>query len=228
MTNTIQLKADAIPEEAFSEIIKELERQPLAINEYRIKAGSGRSQTFGIVNRRNLPPDYSRNNWCRPYLYHLLLEFGKQYVDLSFNSITVNQNYKAEPHRDKNNVGESYLVAFGSFSGGELEILEGDRTGVYNINRTPIKDDFSKILHSVKDFTGKRYSLVYYNFSNKRLSSLPPPSVKEESGKYYFYRGDKKITRKEGLPHNLKGRKKEKEIIVGIIKENKEVVISFD
>jgi hypothetical protein len=71
MTNTI-------PEDAFVEIIKELERQPLAINEYRLKSGSGRSQAFGIVNRRNLPPDYSRNCWCRPYLYHLLLEFGKQ------------------------------------------------------------------------------------------------------------------------------------------------------
>jgi hypothetical protein len=219
---------NTIPPEAFSGIIKELERQPLAINEYRLKSGSGRSQAFGIVNRRNLPPDYSRNCWCRPYLYHLLLEFGKQYVDLSFNAITVNQNYKAEPHRDKNNVGESYLVAFGTYTGGELEILEGERQGTYNINRVPIKDDFSKVLHSVKDFTGNRYSLVYYNFSNKRLPSLPPPSVKEEGGKYYFYRGDKKITRKEGLPHNLKGKKKDKEIIVGIIKENKEVVISFD
>ena len=222
MTNTIQLK-----EEAFSDIIKELERQPLAINEYRLKSGSGRSQAFGLVNRRNLPPDYSRNCWCRPYLYHLLLEFGKQYVDLSFNSITVNQNYKAEPHRDKNNKGDSYLVAFGSFSGGELEILEGDRTGVYNINRTPIKDDFSKILHSVKDFTGNRYSLVYYWFDNKRLPlDIPPASVKQEGDKYFFYRGDKKITRKEGLPHNLKGRKVVK--MTGIIKEMKEVVISFD
>jgi hypothetical protein len=227
MTNTIQLKADAIPESAFSEIIKELERQPLAINEYRLKSGSGRSQAFGIVNRRNLPPDYSRNCWCRPYLYHLLLEFGKQYVDLSFNAITVNQNYKAEPHKDKNNVGDSYLVAFGDYSGGELDILEGERQGSYNINRTPIKDDFSKVLHSVKDFTGNRYSLVYYNFCNKRLpTDLPLGTVKKEGSKYFFYRGDKKVTRKEGLPHNLKGKKKDK--IVGIIKEMKEVVISFD
>jgi len=218
---------NAIPAERFNEIIKELERQPLAVNKYRMKSGTGRSQAFGVVNRRCLAPDYSRNCWTRPYLYHLLLEFGKEFVDLSFNSITVNQNYKAEPHRDKNNRGESYLVAFGSYTGGELELLEGDRKGVYNINCKPIKDDFSKVLHSVKDFEGNRYSLVYYTFDNKRMpTDLPPGSVKQEKGKYYFYRGDKKIIRKEGLPHVLKGRKVPK--VSGIIKEIKDVILSFD
>lgn len=217
---------ERIPEEAFSDIIKELERQSIAINENRNKSGIGRSQAFGLVNRRSLLPDYSRNCWCRPLLYHHLLEFGKKYVDLSFNAITVNQNYKADPHRDKNNKGNSFLVAFGDYSGGELELLEGDRKGVYNVNRTPIIDDFSKVLHSVKDFTGKRYSLVYYWFENKKMpTDLPPGSVKQEGSKYYFYRGDKKITKAEGLPHNLKGKKKNK---TGIVKEDKEVVISFD
>ena len=216
-----------VPEEAFSEIIKELEKQPLAINEYRLKSGSGRSQCWGIVNRRNLPPDYSRLCWLRPKLYYHLLEFGEKYVDLSFNAITVNQNYKADPHRDKNNIGNSFLVAFGDYTGGELEILEGESVGVYNINRTPIIENFSKVLHCVKDFKGNRYSLVYYNFENKRLDpNLPLGSVKMEGSKYYFYRGDKKITRAEGLPHNLKGKKKKD--TTSIIKEDKEVVISFD
>ena len=219
MTNIISI-------EAFSEIIKELERQPIPINEYRLKSGAGRSQCFGVVNRRNLPPDYSRMCWLRPYLYKLLLDFGEKYVDISYNSITVNQNYKADPHRDKNNKGVSFLVAFGDYSGGELEILEGEKVGVHNINRTPIVEDFSKVLHCVKDFKGNRYSLVYYNFCNKRLpNDLPIGSVKQEGSKYYFYRGDKKITRAEGLPHNLKGKKKE---VSGLIKEVKEVIVSFD
>ena len=222
--NTI-IQPITIANEAFSDIIKELERQPIAINEYRNKSGSGRSQAFGVVNRRNLPPDYSRQCWLRPYLYKLLLDFGTEYVDLSFNAITVNQNYKAEPHKDKNNKGDSFLVAFGDYTGGELEILEGNKKGVYDINCKPIVEDFSKVLHSVKEFQGNRYSLVYYQFYNKRLGDLPISSVKEEDGKYYFYRGDKKITRAEGLPHNLKGKKKE----VPTLKiENKEVVIVFD
>ena len=215
-----------IPPEAFSEIIKELERQPLAINKYRLKSGSGRSQAFGVVNRRSQPPDYSRNCWCRPYLYYLLLEFGKQYVDLSFNAITVNQNYKAEPHRDKNNSGDSYLVAFGEYTGGELEMLEGPRAGSININCRPIREDFSKVLHSVKDFSGTRYSLVYYQFcKGSNPLDLPPATVKIEDSKYYFYRGTEKITRKIGLPHNLKGRKRP---VSGIVKEVGDIVISFD
>jgi hypothetical protein len=200
-----------IPEEAFHEIRLELERQPLPINQYRTIAGEGRSQTFGVVSRRSLAPDYSRMNWLRPKLFHHLLEFGKQYVDVSWNAITLNENYKASPHYDRNNVGNSYLVAFGDFTGGKLKIHEGDLSGCHDINCKPIKADFSKILHSVEDFEGQRYSLVYYWFENSRSVDLPPCQVKKEHDKYYFYRGDEKITRKNGLPHPLRNRKKKEE-----------------
>lgn len=198
-----------VPADAFTDIIKELVRQPLQINKYRDKAGSGRSQAFGIVGRRCLPPDYSRLCWMRPYLYKLLLDYGKTYVDISWNSVTVNTNYQASPHRDKNNVGDSYLVAFGDFTGGELKIDEGELQGLHTIRHKPITTDFSKVYHSVLAFEGNRYSLVYYQFQNSRSVPLPPPTVKEEKGKYYFYRGDDKITRKTPLPHPLHGRRRE-------------------
>ena len=202
-----------IPQSAFSEIIQELERQPIAENKYRDVAGAGRSQTFGIVNKRSSPDDYSRQNWLRPYLYKLLLDFGAKWVDVPFNSITVNQNYQASPHRDKTNCGESFLVAFGTYTGGELEILEGEKKGCYDICGTPIKADFSKILHQVKPFEGQRYSLVFYTHTSKKKyknppAPLPPFSLKEEDGKWFFYRGEEKITRKNGLPHPLRNRKK--------------------
>lgn len=194
-----------IPPEAFSEILEELHRRPIEINKYRNTAGDGRSQTWGVVNKRCLAPDFSRQCWMRPKLYHHLLEFGRKYVDISFNSITVNQNYKADRHRDKNNLGVSYLVGFGTYTGGRLLIHEGDLSGEHDINCKPIKADFSKIYHSVEDFEGERFSLVYYNFHNKRFTPLPEPSVKIENGQYYFYRGDKKITKKGGgLPHPLR------------------------
>jgi hypothetical protein len=217
-----------IAQEVFTEIIKELERQPLPENKYRNKSGAGRSQAFGLTNRRCLPPDYSRNCWTRPYLYKLLLDFGKEYVDLSFNAITLNQNYQALPHRDKGNKGESFLVAFGEYSGGELNILEGDLSGSHNIRHNPIKTDFSKVLHSVSDFSGHRYSLVYYTL--KKDVILPAPSVRFENNKYFFYRGSEKITRKDGLPHPLRNRKKEANLekLSGIIKEIKNLTISFD
>lgn len=199
----------SIPREAFDEIYQELKRRPIGKNEYRLMSGSGRSQAFGIVNKRSMPPDYSRQNWLRPKLYKLLLDFGQKYVDISYNSITVNQNYAADKHYDKNNIGNSYLVAFGDYHGGELEIHEGDLSGVHDIAYKPIRGDFSKMLHSVREFDGERFSLVYYTFArNGVIPSLPPCSVREENGEYFFYRGDVKITKENGLPHPLRGRKK--------------------
>ena len=79
-----------VPEEAFEDILFELERLPIKINSYRKKVGEGRSQAFGVVGKRGLPPDYSRQCWLRPYLYKLLLDFGNQYVtDISWNAITL-------------------------------------------------------------------------------------------------------------------------------------------
>ena len=194
----------AIPEEAFADILKELQRQPLQINKYRNKCGVGRSQCFGVVNRRCLPADYSRQCWMRPYLYKLLLEFGEKYVPFSFTSITVNDNYKAGKHRDKGNQGNSLLVAFGDYTGGELEILEGGLKGTHDIRHNAVITDFSKVYHQVKEFAGERYSLVYYTI--KTPTPLPPASVVLDNGKYYFKRGDEIIT--NGLPHPLKGRLK--------------------
>lgn len=214
----------SIPKEAFDEIYKELKRKPLDRNEYRNKAGSGISQAFGIVNKRSLPPDYSRQNWLRPYLYKLLLEFGHKYVDIPFNSITVNQNYRADKHRDKNNLGNSFLVAFGDYTGGRLLIHEGDLSGAHNIQYTPIRADFAKLLHSVEEWDGERFSLVYYTFARKGVvPELPRASIQKEGDQWFFYRGDERITKKNGLPHPLRGRKKST-----LEKEQGTVEVKFD
>jgi hypothetical protein len=209
-----------IDPEEFADIIKELERRPIENNKYRKKSGEGRSQTFGVVNRRCLAPDYSRQNWLRPYLYKLLLDFGKKHVSIPFNAITVNQNYRASAHRDRGNIGESYLVAFGKYSEGELEIQEGPLKGLHNVKCTPLITDFSKVLHEVKSFTGNRYSLVYYQLSiNKKFKNnvIPPCSVEMIDGVWKFKRGDEVC---EGLPHPLR----KHEIYV----EKKNIIISFD
>jgi hypothetical protein len=198
-----------IPREALQEIYDELKRKPLDRNDYRNRAGSGVSQTFGLVNKRSMPPDVSRQSWLRPYLHKLLWDFGEKYVDISFNSCTVNMNYCADKHYDRNNLGSSFLVAFGDYQKGRLLIHEGDLSGAHDIQYKPIKADFSKILHSVEEFEGERFSLVYYLFARKGIvPQIPPFSVKEENGEYYFYRGNQKITKKEGLPHPLRGKKK--------------------
>lgn len=201
-----------IPPEAFDDILRELESRPITINEYRDKAGAGRSQTFGLVNRRSLLVDYSRQGWLRPKLLFHLQEFAEKYVPVPWTSITVNQNYRCMPHRDKGNTGDSFLVAFGSYTGGELLIHGGDLSGSYDICCKPITTDFSKVLHSVEPFTGNRYSLVFYTLKSNKMPLTPLPVGKAvfENDKYVFKRGEKVITLKEGLPHPLRGRKKQK------------------
>ena len=176
---------------------------PLGVNYYRKKTGVGRSQTFGVVGRRCLPVDYSRQNWLRPYTLKLLKDFADQYVDISWNAITVNVNYKADPHYDRHNIGNSYLVAFGNFVGGELELHEGPNQGLWDIDRKPMVADFSKILHSVKNFEGERMSLVFYWYDLKGVQ-LPPWDVKLVNGEWRFFRGDEMIDKKKGLPHPLR------------------------
>jgi len=215
-----------IPQTAFDEIQKEIERRSLQQNNYRLHSGKGRSQAFGLVNRRCLNPDFSRQCWIRPYLYKLLLDFGDTYVrpaGVDFNAITVNENYAATKHRDKHNTGNSFLVAFGSFTGGALVIHEGDLSGVHDVCFKPIITDFSKVYHSVNEFDGKRFSLVYYTLVSKRPLPEEKPSVVFENGSYIFKRGDVKIT--NGLPHPLKGRKKK---TIEMNKEDGEFIVSFE
>ena len=197
---------EEIPEAAFQDILNELKRRPLETNHYRNICGTGKSQAFGVVNKRCLPPDYSRQNWLRPYLYKLLLDFGAKYCPFPFNAITVNQNYRAAPHYDKHNSGVSMVVAFGDYTGGELEFLEGERKGVYNVRHRPIIANFCEILHAVREFQGERYSLVFYTFEHPRWKvELPPPSVREVDGKWVFFRGEEKCS---SLPHPLRGFKR--------------------
>lgn len=200
------MRLPEIPPEAFAPLLEELRRKPLEVNRYRKHAGDGRSQSWGVINRRCAEPDYSRMCWRRPALYKLLLEFGEKYVPFPFTSITVNQNYAAKPHYDRGNLGESYLVAFGSYSGGELEILEGESKGKFDICRKPVVEDFSLVLHQVLPFEGERYSLVFYTFWNPRwVVDLPPPSVIEVDGVFKFKRGEEVI--ESGLDHPLLGYK---------------------
>ena len=189
-----------IPESEFKALLDDLTKHPLQNNRYRTTAGAGRSQCFGIVNKRCQPPDYSRHCWLRPYTYKLLMDFAEKWVDLSWNAVTVNDNYQAAPHRDKGNVGVSYLVGFGTYYGGQLELHEGDRKGLYDIRHRPLIHDFSKDLHSVTDWVGNRFSLVFY-WCDLRGTEVPPPTVRLANDTWYFYRGNVLVTKDCPLYH---------------------------
>jgi hypothetical protein len=199
-----------------------LKKKTLHVNHYRTKVGDGRSQCFGMVRKRSLPPDLSRQSWLDPYLHHLLMEFGRIHVPISFTSIQVNQNYKCEEHTDTHNIGLSYIIGFGDYQGGDLVLdLSGVKTN-FNIKYKPLLFDGSSILHSTEEFTGNRFTVVYHKILAPAKFPMVHSLLNYEAvcinqkyviavrypGEEVFY-----LHSKKGLPHPLKGRKKEKKKI---------------
>ena len=89
--------------------------------------------------------------------------------NFTYTTIQVNKNVMCNPHVDKNNVGPSYVIAFGDFTGGDL-VIEGDS---YCIKNKFKKFDGRKG-HWITPFKGTRYSIVYFTHTFKP----PHPDVR--------------------------------------------------
>ena len=82
-----------------------------------------------------------------------------------FTSIQYNKNNRAARHRDAKNVGVSYVLGLGDYTGGELIIFDENE-------KNPVKHDIrgkfntfdgSKYPHETAPFKGERYTLVFYS-----------------------------------------------------------------
>lgn len=82
-----------------------------------------------------------------------------------FTSIQYNKNNRAARHRDAKNVGVSYIIGLGDYTGGELIIFDENE-------KNPVKHDIrgkfntfdgSKYPHETAPFKGERYTLVFYS-----------------------------------------------------------------
>jgi len=201
---------DKIPEIDFREILEYLEKKPIEINKYRLSVGIGRSQCFGIVGRRCLPPDLSRMSWRHAQLHKLLMDFAEKHVPISFTSIQINEDLACEEHIDKGNEGLSFIVGFSNrygYHGGELNIEGYD----HNIQYRGMLFDGSKMRHKTQPFRLKRYTLVYHTLAPKTRWALVVPAINEYEA--VIHEGVWKMRRisdneyffgKKGLDHPLK------------------------
>lgn len=199
-----------VAKEDIEEIWKYLRTHNLGTNKYRVKVGEGVSQCLGIVGKRCLPPDLSRISWMHPYLHHLLIKFAEKYVPVSYTSIQVNCDYHCNPHKDIGNLGESYIVGFGSYLGGALCIEDMD----YDIHLRGLLFNGSELQHWTKQWTGNRYTLVFHTLAPKErfrgiVPSLSNYEAIEDEGVWKIKRHSDGALfwGKQGLPHPLKGRK---------------------
>jgi hypothetical protein len=148
------------PEGIFAPLKKAYESYTIPIYGERFNSGKGRSQSMGILPRRNYGVGESRNNDSWP---EILLEARKLATiicpDLNYTTIMVNIDYQALPHRDKNNDGESVVVGFNDYEGGEL-VADGIP---YSIRHRPFRFRASETLHSVNPISaGSRFSIVFF------------------------------------------------------------------
>ena len=101
----------------------------------------------------------SANTKKNTELYEKLQELMRDHEsEFEFSSITINKNFLCEPHKDKGNIGESYIIGFGNYTGGELNV-ENSR---HDIKNKFLKFDGCKNTHWVEPFAGDRYTAVFF------------------------------------------------------------------
>lgn len=148
------------PEHVFRPLLDAYNKYTIPVYGERFNSGKGRTQSMGILSRRNYGVGESRNNDTWPDILREARELAKIICpDLNYTTIMVNIDYTATPHMDKNNDGESVVVGFNDYSGGEL-VANG---GAYNIRHRPLRFRASETLHAVSAITsGTRYSIVFF------------------------------------------------------------------
>ena len=99
----------------------------------------------------------------RPDLWSALEDFRDHHFPLfQFTGIQFNYNYKIGPHKDAANVGQSVLVCCGDYEGGETCVdIDGEIIKL-DARLRPVVIDGSKHTHWVENFSGERFSVVFF------------------------------------------------------------------
>ena len=78
--------------------------------------------------------------------------------DLVFSSIALTKDTQSPLHVDSQNVGDSALIGFGAFEGGELWVAGA---GARRAGATPVRFDGNSP-HCTLSFSGRRYTAIFY------------------------------------------------------------------
>lgn len=100
-----------------------------------------------------------------PAFKYYLKQFSLLYMgDFEWNQVVINKNFEIIRHKDSNNVGESYIIGLGDYTGGELCVEQNENEKlIIDIKNYPYTFNGSEKYHFVLPFEGDRYTLVFYN-----------------------------------------------------------------
>jgi hypothetical protein len=130
------------------------------------KLGSiGRTVTFGYGDTRHGIKDYAKNAEY-PELFHALVKFGNQVVPKGwdYNGITLNEGVKANKHKDSKNLGVSYIIGIGDYTGGGIKVWDSEDKNpkVFDLHDRPVSFNGGLLYHQTTPFKGERYSMIFY------------------------------------------------------------------
>ncbi len=99
-----------------------------------------------------------------PILQDIFDEFKNLYFpDFDFTSVMINKNLQCKEHKDGLNTGESVMLGLGDYRGGLLGIRDDEgKVKLHETQHKLIKFNGSKYSHFTTDFTGERYTLVFF------------------------------------------------------------------
>ena len=134
-----------------------------------IPAGDDFCHSFILgPNMFQQPPQPSASSLRYPILERCLRSLVAAYDPaFRFTNITVNHNLVCKPHRDTGNIGDSLIIGFGDYTGGQLAI--DDTAGGYravDIRNRFVRFNGAENKHWTLPFTGERYSAVFYTHQN--------------------------------------------------------------
>jgi len=112
-----------------------------------------------ITGRQTEKPKYKE-------LFQEASKLMKQHnPNFKFSSVQINENQKTSKHKDGNNVGQSYIIGLGDYTGGDVRLYspDGKTFKDINIKNRWIKFNGSELEHETTAFKGTRYTLVFYN-----------------------------------------------------------------
>lgn len=135
----------------------------------------GRTINFGYGNQRHKGYGEFVANKKHPDLWKALVKYAEATLpsDFLWHTITLNHNVKAKKHIDGLNVGDSYIVGFGEYTGGKLRTYSDEvEYTAHDIKNRPLKFNGALIAHETEDFTGERYTLIFYK-QDKGASKRP-------------------------------------------------------
>lgn len=142
------------------------------------------SDSFGILRRRDGQTAVASGTAGYPKFVNLLGLWlkGRMSGPLPYTTVTINFDYAARRHRDRNNEGPSIIAGFGDFRGGLLRCWPAD-DGKGNLADLPM--DESRLLdirqprlfdgnkaHEVEAFEGERYSVVFFTVRSYAKAQL--------------------------------------------------------